>query len=612
MLFSYLASLSLAAAGVAGKGLSDINHVVLFMQENRAFDHYYGSVSGVRGFKDPNVKVRENGKPIWYQPTNNTKADYLLPWYLSEDKEYSESNQCIVGGTNSWTDNHNAWNDGKMDGWATNNTAYSWGYFRRSDIPTHFSIVEGWTVADMYSESIIASTSPNRVSWVSGTINSPGAAPGDPETNGGPYIDNYNTPGCEESEDGRKYSCYPLKWKTTPELIEDAGVDWFVFQDENNFDDNPLAWFEQFQKAKNGSSLQVKGNSFPGLQSFYDKAASGSLPAISYIVGPMELSEHPPWSPKDGAWLQEKVVEAVMNSPKYNETALIISYDETGGFGDHVSPFVSPKGTKGEWMKDLIDDPKKDVPIGPGFRVPMYVISPWTRGGKVFTSPSDHSSQIMFLEEWVKAKFGKDIYNPLVNAWRRDHMSNLTEIFDFENPDTSLPELVKAEEPETSDGEYVGTSRCQKKYNERQPPIPYGNQNESYSLWVEEGYKQVTGHLTEGRYLVFESNGSCITGLDGKLSLGDCGRNYQSESARFVLHQQGDVFSKIFKLESNGGRYLKGKSFSQNDGDPFDIQFSPSKGYTIRSIDDKYISVDGNSISYESTPYYFTVYSVSY
>jgi len=74
--------------------------------------------------------------------------------------------------------------------------------------------------------------------------------------------------------------------------------------------------------------------SFIGLESFYQAAAAGTLPQVSYIIGPAELSEHPPFGPNDGAWLQQQIVNAVVNSPKYNSTVLIISYDETGGWAD--------------------------------------------------------------------------------------------------------------------------------------------------------------------------------------------------------------------------------------------------------------------------------------
>jgi phospholipase C len=181
-------------------------------------------------------------------------------------------------------------------------------------------------------------------------------------------------------------NCYPLKWKTIYEFYEDAGVSWQVYQDTDNFDDNPLAWFEQYQNAPEGSALAQKAMTFIGLDAFYEAAANGTLPQISFIVGPMELSEHPPYMPKDGAWLQQQVVNAVVKSPKYNSTVLMISYDgespdartwksvadrriETGGWGDHVTPFHSPEGTPGDWIEDPLGL-FGDVFVGPGQSLP--------------------------------------------------------------------------------------------------------------------------------------------------------------------------------------------------------------------------------------------------
>lgn len=129
--------------------------------------------------------------------------------------------------------------------------------------------------------------------------------------------------GCEKPN----VNCYPLKWKTVFEYYEEAGISWQVYQDTNNFDDNPLAWFEQYQKAPRDSPLSQKGLAFLGLDAFYEAAGNGTLPQISFIVGPMELSEHPPYMPKDGGWLQQQVVNAVVNGPKYSSTVLMISYD---------------------------------------------------------------------------------------------------------------------------------------------------------------------------------------------------------------------------------------------------------------------------------------------
>jgi phospholipase C len=380
--------------------LADIEHVVLFMQENRAFDHYFGTMAGVRGFSDPNVQIN-SGRSVWYQDVvqNQTvPTDYLLPWYLNYlGGDFLNATQCMLAGSNGWNPNHAALDGDLNDHWATNNTPWSWAYFQRSDIPVQYAIADGWTIGDMYQESVIAATNPNRVTWVSGSINVPGS-PQNPNQ-GGVYIDNNEVPGCEAPG----LNCYPLSWKTTPEFYQDAGVTWQVYQDTDNFDDNPLAWFEQYQNAQNGTALSERGMAFLGLDKFYSDAQAGTLPQISYIIGPTQLSEHPPYAPRDGAWLQKQVVDAVTRGKAYNETVLIISFDgktpvparpwtqyssshpnkylgsnpsttspvchfgrghradsglitESGGWGDHVTPYHSPVGTPGEWLEDPYGD----------------------------------------------------------------------------------------------------------------------------------------------------------------------------------------------------------------------------------------------------------------
>jgi len=304
--------------------LADIEHVVLFMQENRAFDHYFGTMAGVRGFSDPNVQIN-SGRSVWYQDVvqNQTvPTDYLLPWYLNYlGGDFLNATQCMLAGSNGWNPNHAALDGDLNDHWATNNTPWSWAHFRRSDIPVQYAIADGWTIGDMYQESVIAATNPNRVTWVSGSINVPGS-PQNPNQ-GGVYIDNNEVPGCEAPG----LNCYPLSWKTTPEFYQDAGVTWQIYQDTDNFDDNPLAWFEQYQNAQNGTALSERGMAFLGLDKFYSDAQAGTLPQISYIVGPTQLSEHPPYAPRDGAWLQKQVVDAVTGGKAYNQTVLIISFD---------------------------------------------------------------------------------------------------------------------------------------------------------------------------------------------------------------------------------------------------------------------------------------------
>lgn len=414
------------------------------------------------------------------------------------------------------------------------------------------------------------------------------------------YIDNNETPGCE----GTHLNCYPLKWKTTPEYLQDLNVSWQVYQDTDNFDDNPLAWFAQYQKAANGSDLQKKGLAYLGLEQFYKDAAAGTLPAVSYIIGPAELSEHPPYQPRDGGWLQQRVVDAVTQSPKYKNTVLMISYDETGGWGDHVVPYHSPSGTAGEWIEDPYGEAGYTY-TGPGYRTPFYIISPWTRGGNVYGEHVDHSSQIMFLEQWLASK-GKAFTQNEINAWRRANMADLTKAFDFSSPDYSIPNMPNASYPSTdSKGNWNGYSVCESTYSQTRPPVPYGAQNESTALATEQGFKRLRGNPTEGRYLTFEMNGYALANVNDELVASKATTSHNSEAQRFVLHQTG---SKFFVTSALDGKTVSGLS------DMYTIvDLGDGQGYTFETSKGQYLAIDGRGqVQMGESAAGFAVFSVTY
>ncbi|KAJ9307133.1 hypothetical protein DTO217A2_3371 [Paecilomyces variotii] len=621
-----LLGLLLQSNVVSAGSLKDIEHVVIFMQENRSWNTYFGTMAGIRGFNDPNVQVNADGKPVWYQqvdPDMSNETDYLLPWYLGyQGGDSLDAIQCLTAGSNGYEENHAALNNDLNNHWARNNTPWSWGYLKRQDIPVHFAIAEGWTSGDMYQEGQITATNPNRVTLVSGSVNVPGGHQN--RSQGGPYIDNNETPGCEQGD----FSCYPLSWKTIFEFYEDAGVSWQVYQDTDNFDDNPLAWFSQYQTALPDTPLAKKGMSYVGLSSFYEAAANGTLPEVSFIVGPAELSEHPPYMPKDGAWLQQQVVNAVTNSPKYASTVLIISYDESGGFGDHVTPFHSPKATAGDWMEDpygLFGD----VYVGPGVRLPFYIVSPFTRGNRVFIERADHNSQIMFIEEWLTARGYKGIETDQMVTWRREHMSNLVNALDLDHPDLSLPDIPLAPEPHTdSSGNYDGTSLCESTYSDPRPPVPYGSQNVSEALFFEDGYKEVVGYLTEGRYLVFEIAGKALTNPSNgnKVSASSATSDHASKSQRWVIHYSNGEESGLFKISSaldgrwlgsNGILYPASQSAQASDiritflgnGKGYTLEYAGSKNEAINISSSGALTVTPSAAGKESG---FKIFSVTY
>ncbi|KAM0738212.1 hypothetical protein ACQRIT_007404 [Beauveria bassiana] len=607
---------------VKADGLADIDHVVLFMQENRAFDHYFGTMPGVRGFADANLQMNGD-KPVWNQVVDakmTTKANHINPWYLNYlGGEWNDITQCMYAGSNGWFENHAAWNHGTNDHWAMNNTVYSIGYFQQKDIPIQWALADGWVIGDMYQEGVVASTSPNRVTWVSGSINSPGG-PQKPDQGGNPYIDNHETPGCEAGG----INCYPLKWKTTGEMFEKANVSWTVFQDtDDNFDDNPYAWFGQFQDAPESSPLYKKGMVGSSMDSFYERAANGTLPELSYIIGPMVLSEHTPYMPKDGGWLQRKIADAVIKSPKYNRTVLIYSYDETGGWADHVDPFRSPKGTAGEWL----EDPYGKVGYtftGPGYRVPFYIISPWTRNGGVYTEHTDHNSQILFLEKWQEAK-GRDVKTDEMVHWRRENMGDLVNAFDFDTPNYEVVELPDTPEPhKNSKGKWDGASYCRAMHKEHQPPAPYTGPGaiQDMTTVVGNGFKPVRGKLTEGRYLTFESNGQALTatkcGGNEKPILQEATAKHEKKAQRWVVHvvELGGSDFTISNVACDDYICTDGVLCDSKDkAAVFTVDYVAGKGYSLlEKKTSEYWGVGRGSgaPSSSSDPSYWQLFSVKY
>lgn len=285
---------------------------------------------------------------------------------------------------------------------------------------------------------------------------------------------------------------------------------------------------------------------------------------ISVIVGPQELAEHPPNRPVDGAWLINQVINAVTKGASYNDTALFISYDETGGWADHVTPFHAAEGTPGEWIKNPYGSGM--TPIGPGFRMPFFIISPWTRGGNVFVEHSDHTSQIMFVEKWLEAHGYSNVETPNITPWRRQYMSDLTNAFNFDAPDYSLPSITKAPTPKmvknktpvkdgqlgALSGNYAEPALCLSTYKDTAPPVPYGasNAQQNVSSLVEQGFKQVRGNLTEGRYLTFETSTLALANSGKKLTCTSKSSQHNSVSQRWVLHPAATPTDAIFTISS--------------------------------------------------------------
>jgi len=400
------------------RSLRDVKHVVMLMQENRSFDHYFGTLAGVRGFDDPLALKLPNGRSVFHQPDEVNPKGYLLPFHLDTR---STSAQKIPSTSHAWSVQHEAWNGGQMDRWLPAHRRadgvhgpYCMGYYTREDIPFQFALAEAFTLCDAYHCSMMGPTWPNRMYWMTGTIDPAG-------TQGGPIIDNV------APEQG-------YTWTTYPERLEKAGVSWKVYQQHDNYGCNLLETFKVFREAKRGSALYKKGMlRGPEGQFEYD-ALHDKLPAVSWIIPTSYQSEHPDYMPADGAAFVASKIDAIAANPDvWAKTVFILNYDENDGIFDHVAPPVPARGTTDEFVNG--------VPIGAGFRVPCIVVSPWTAGGLVCNKPFDHTSVLQFLEEFTGVRESN------ISDWRRNTFGSLSAALRMRDsyapppvlPDTSGP-----------------------------------------------------------------------------------------------------------------------------------------------------------------------------
>ncbi|HEV7973509.1 alkaline phosphatase family protein [Amycolatopsis sp.] len=389
-----------------GRGsLKDIEHVVILMQENRSFDHYFGTLPGVRGFKDPTAMKLANGNSVFQQPFSGHPDGFLLPFRYNTG---TTSAQATPGLPHNWSDQHDAWNHGKMDNWIPAKGAKSMAYYAREDIPFHFALAEAFTVCDNYHCSVLGPTNPNRLYMWSGWIDPQGTAGGPANTN---FMSTENP---------------ALSWKTYPERLTEAGISWRIYQEEDNYDDNSLAWFRQFADAPKSSPLYKNGMIKKSAGWFEHDAKNDNLPAVSWLVAPSAQTEHPNWMPAAGAQYIASKVDAIAANPDvWAKTAFILTYDENDGYFDHVLPPTPPAGTPDEFIGG--------VPIGLGFRVPTIIVSPWTAGGYVNSNTFDHSSLILLLEQ----RFG--VREPHISDWRRKTVGDMTAAFRFDKPRAKFP-----------------------------------------------------------------------------------------------------------------------------------------------------------------------------
>jgi len=550
-----------------GSTYLDAEHVVILMQENRSFDHAFGTLSGVRGFNDPRIFTLPNKKPAWFQ--TDASGNTYAPFRLNIKDSKITWMGSLPHSRASQVDAHNA---GKYDKWLlakrSGNKNYkhmplTLGHYSREDLPFNYAMADAFTICDQNFCSAMTSTTPNRSFFWTGNIMS--------------TIDGIPKANIQNSD----YAYGKREWKTFPELLEENGISWSFYQNElssgggyhgeerswlANFGCNLLEFFAAYNvkfRDRYIASLQRQVDTLPGeinklqeespssearaqkikesilakqkvldaaqaelkqwskanfeklsdkekslhrrafvtneadpnylnldklayddhgvkrelavpkgdlLHQFREDVNKGKLPTVSWLAGPQNFSDHPsaPWY---GAWYVSEVLDILTKNPEvWKKTIFIVTYDENDGYYDHIPPFSIPDNKKpgtgkcsagieteiehvrlaNELKLGISKKQAREAPVGLGFRVPMLIASPWSRGGKVCSQVFDHTSTLQFLETFVNKKYGKNIHLDNISAWRRTICGNLTSAFAPFNPkDEKLPFLDRDQFVET-------------------------------------------------------------------------------------------------------------------------------------------------------------------
>jgi len=532
-----------------GSTYMDAEHVVILMQENRAFDHAFGTLQGVRGFEDPRFVRQQNGLPIWFQP--DSKENFYSPFHFGLMNTKSSWMGAVPHSRHSQVDAfkdgwHNGWIDAKKVGNKNfSHIPLTMGYYNRQDVPFNYALADAFTICDQNFCSAMSSTWPNRFFFWTGTLRR--------EQNAKAKAELRNELGVGVGE-----------WNTFPEVLEDAGVPWKIYQNDlsagggfkkeerswlANFGCNPLERFKNYnvrfsdryvnslktrfetvskeaeelrkelkktdlsskkqnkiekdlqkkkqvieearkeltqwteenfnrlsQKEKNlynkafstnkedpnfrelakleytddkGEKRKMEVPKGDILHEFRQDVKKGKLPSVSWLVPAQRYSDHPS-SPWYGSWYISEIIDILTENPEvWKKTIFIMTYDENDGYYDHVPPFVPPNpqkkksGVSSKGIDNEIEYVTKEEeieegrskgtarsgPIGLGFRVPMIVASPWSKGGKVCSEVFDHTSTLQFLEHFLSNKFNKKIHMDQISAWRRTICGDLTSVF---------------------------------------------------------------------------------------------------------------------------------------------------------------------------------------
>ena len=382
---------TLPPGGLHGAAIP-VEHIVVLMQENRSYDHYFGRLR------------RTSGPPRGTSNPNPLGGDPIKPFHTHRYCEVADLDH-------SWNGTHRERNGGAMDGFTAENVdtndprgQRAMGYYTRRDLPYYYKLYRKFAMGDRYFCSLLSQTFPNRYYLLAGT------SFGQIRNNLGSYSQ-----------------------RTIFNLLDEAvpAVSWKIY-----YSDLPFGALFSYVAGKLATNAVNMGTNDATNQLLLD-AAAGTLPQVSFVdpsfIGEGENDEHPPTNIQKGQAFTAKIINALMAGPAWQSTVIFLTYDEHGGYFDHVAPpaACTPDATP----PNLLPGDEPGVFDNYGIRVPMVAISPFSKRGYVSHTVYDHTSILRFIE----TRFD------LPALTRRDANADpMLELFDFSNPPYAIPPRLPA------------------------------------------------------------------------------------------------------------------------------------------------------------------------
>jgi phospholipase C len=418
LFFSFLVISAISSCGTSKRaqrqevlfdeGIRQINHIVVVYMENHSFDNLYGEFKGVNGIQNARkgnfVQVDEGGKPYTYLPEipRNNAFPTNLPNKLFNIDQYVPSDKKTPDVTHRFFHNQLQINGGKMDQFAAYNHSkgLAMGYYTTKKLPL-YPVAKEYTLCDNFFQSVFGGSYFNHVYLISAAVpvwpNAPESLIAKLDENGRMIQDGIVTPdGYVVNHVLSRNKPYPPKSDTSQLLpsqtmptigdrLSEKGISWAWYSEgwddavagrENNFAYNhePFLYFANYEEGTEGRKHMKDQNDF------IKAAQEGTLPSVAFVKPGGGNDEHPGSSDVySSEQLAVKLINAVLEGPNAKDALVILTYDEFGGFFDHVPPPVIDR-----W--------------GPGSRIPAIIIGPFAKKGYVDHTPYETVSILSFIE----------------------------------------------------------------------------------------------------------------------------------------------------------------------------------------------------------------------